>query len=67
MSIELYSQSQTQLSAGCDTFDATAYFESYYMNSMQIQVNVLDPNNIFVEVLVLLVRLKVLWDRVLSG
>ncbi|WP_278598835.1 hypothetical protein [Bacteroides nordii] len=49
MSIELYSQSQTKLSAGCDTFDATAYFESYYMNSMQIQVNVLDPNNIFVE------------------
>lgn len=34
MSIELYSQSQTKLSAGCDTFDATAYFESYYMNSV---------------------------------
>lgn len=49
MSIELYSQSQMKLSAGCDTFDATTCFESYYMNSMQIQVNVLDPNNIFVE------------------
>ena len=49
MSRELYSLSQTKLSAGCDTFDATVEFERYYMNSMQIQVNVLDPNNIFVE------------------
>ena len=67
MSIELYSQSQTKLSAGCDTFDATAYFESYYMNSMQIQVMFWILTISLLKVLVLLVRLKVSWDRVLSG
>ena len=49
MSTELYSQSSDSLSSSDDTFDATQEFERYYMNSMQIQANVVDPNNLFVE------------------
>lgn len=49
MTTELYSQSSDSLSSSDDTFDATQEFERYYMNSMQIQANVVDPNNLFVE------------------
>lgn len=50
MGIELYSQSSSSLSSSESTFDATTSFESYYMNQMQIQVNVIDSNNVFAEV-----------------
>lgn len=43
------SQSQSPLSVSESTFDATAEFERYYMNSMQILANVIDPNGLFVE------------------
>lgn len=43
------SQPQSPLSVSEDTFDATAEFERYYMNSMQILANVIDPNGLFVE------------------
>lgn len=43
------SQSQSPLSVNEITFDATAEFERYYMNSMQILANVIDPNGLFVE------------------
>ena len=50
MGIELYSHSSASLSASENTFDATSSFENYYMNQMQVQVNVIDANNIFAEV-----------------
>lgn len=50
MGIELYSQSSSSLSSSESTFDATTSFERYYMNQMQIQVNVIDSNNVFAEV-----------------
>ena len=50
MGIELYSQSSSSLSSSERTFDATTSFERYYMNQMQIQVNVIDSNNVFAEV-----------------
>lgn len=43
------SQLQSPLSVSEETFDATAEFERYYMNSMQILANVIDPNGLFVE------------------
>ena len=49
MSIELYSQSETQLSASIPTFDATQEFEKYYMNSVQLIVNIIDANVVIAE------------------
>ena len=48
-SIELYSQSENQLSAGIPTFDATQEFEQYYMNSVQLLANIIDPNVLIAE------------------
>lgn len=48
MSTELSSQQIGHLS-GSNAFDDGADFERYYMNSMQILANVVDPNNLFVE------------------
>lgn len=39
--------------------EITSRFEEYYMNQMQILVNVIDANNIFAEVHVRVVRRKV--------
>lgn len=44
-----HTQSQISLSPGESTFDPNSEFERYYMNSMQILANVVDPNNLFVE------------------
>ncbi len=48
MGIELYNQSSASLSAE-GTFDATENFERMYMNAIQTEANILDPNALFAE------------------